>query len=832
MLSAIIAIGLITLGFVFYKRASLKQSIFGDNILTEYVVLEIKVPKIMTEDVNTGPLSAEHMFASLHGLLREDFDSQEHLTFELAAEGDGRLNFYCTVPKEIKSFVESQIYAQYPSCQIRPVEDYAACVSKDKEKPFSMARLELSKENFFPIKTFRDFEVDPISGITSVLSQIESGEKLWFQLTLKPLADVWQEEGHTYVKAKIKGEEIKSSDFSSVVGRILHEFTDVLMNVPGYLLNPIPEDPAKKGLPPKPMKPDITGGEELQMKSIEFKLAKIGFAVNIRFYSQGATIEKADANLRALVASFKQFSVANLNGFVSKSYDNKNEGLEKYLTRTFAHDEANVLTTDELASIFHLPSGSVETPNINWVMSKKAEPPANLPTKDCTYIGETMFRNQRMRFGIRNDDDRLRHMYLIGKTGTGKSTLFKTLITQDIANGAGVGVLDPHGELIEDLLEYIPDHRLKDVVLVDPSDVDFPVGINLMELSDPNQKNLMASALVGAVRNHFDYSWGPRLEYLLNYAVLTLLDVPGTSLLGITRLMADQNYQRYILHKVKDPVVIEFWDKEFKEMKGNQKLVTEAIAPIQNKINRFLSSTTIRNILGQKKSTIDIWDIMNSGKILFMNLSKGKIGTDNANLLGALLVSRIQFMALHRAKLDPKQRKPFYLYVDEFQNFVGGDFESILSESRKYGLGLYLTHQYTSQLPETLQNAVFGNVGTIAAFSLGAPDARVLESEFEPYFDHQDIIALERFQIYMKLMIDGMTSQPFSARILLPWKEEDETAKKYSENKEKARQMSRETYGRPREQVEDVIKRWINRPFDKGMAIADEMRVKGEPQNG
>lgn len=832
MLSALIAGSLILLGFVLLKKSSIKQSIFGDSPMTDFIVLEIKVPKVVSEDLNTGPLSAEHMFASLHGLLKEDFSDQEHLTFELAASGDGGLNFYCVVPKEIKSFVESQIYAQYPSCQIRPIEDYAS-KKADESAPFSITHMDLSKEHFFPIKTFRDFEVDPLSAITSVLSQVDGNEKLWFQLNIKPLADVWQEDGHTYVKAKIKGEEVKSRDFSSVMGRILHEFVEVLLNVPGHLLNPTPEDPSKKGLPAKPTRPDITGGEELQMKSIEFKLAKIGFAVNIRLYSQALTPEKADANLRALIASFKQFSVASLNGFVAKNYENKKDGLEKYLNRTFSHDEAVVLTTDELASIFHLPSGSVETPNINWVMSKKSEPPANLPTSDCTYIGETLFRNQKLRFGIKNNDDRLRHMYLIGKTGTGKSTLFKTLITQDIANGAGVGVLDPHGELIEDLLDYIPDHRLKDVVIVDPSDTEYPVGINLMELADPTQKNLMASALVGAVRNHFDYSWGPRLEYLLNYAVLTLLDVPGTSLLGITRLLSDQNYQKYILHKVKDPVVLDFWEKEFKEMKGNQKLVTEAIAPIQNKINRFLSSTTVRNILGQKTSTVDIWDIMNSGKILLMNLSKGKIGADNANLLGALLVSRIQFMALHRAKLNPKERRPFYLYVDEFQNFVGGDFESILSESRKYGLGLYLTHQYTSQLPETLQNAVFGNVGTIASFSLGAPDARVLESEFEPYFDHQDIIALERFQIYMKLMIDGMTSQPFSARILLPWKEEDETAKKHPENAEKARQMSRETYGRPREQVEDIIRRWINRPFDKGMAVADEFKQKGnQNKNG
>jgi hypothetical protein len=338
----------------------------------------------------------------------------------------------------------------------------------------------------------------------------------------------------------------------------------------------------------------------------------------------------------------------------------------------------------------------------------------------------------------------------------------------------------------------------------------------------------MASGLVAAIKQHFDYSWGPRLEYLLNYAILTLLDVPGTTMLGITRLMEDQNYQKYILHQVKDPLVLKFWETEFKEMKGNQKLVTEAIAPIQNKVNRFLASTTIRNILGQRYSTLDIWSAMNEGKILLMNLSKGKIGADNANLLGALLVSRIQFFALQRANIPYEKRRPFYLYVDEFQNFATGSFEEILSESRKYKLGLYLTHQFTAQLPETLLKAVFGNVGTIATFSLGAPDAKVLEGEFAPYFNSEDIISLERFYIYIKLMIDGMTSHPFSARILVPWEDPNFMVPK-SPNKEKVIQYSRETYGVDREYVESKINKWVETQFDKGAAIAQDMRAKKAP---
>jgi hypothetical protein len=341
----------------------------------------------------------------------------------------------------------------------------------------------------------------------------------------------------------------------------------------------------------------------------------------------------------------------------------------------------------------------------------------------------------------------------------------------------------------------------------------------------------MASGLVSAIKQHFDFSWGPRLEYLLNYAILTLLEVPGTTMLGITRLLEDDNYRKYILHNVKDAVVTRFWEEEFRLMKGNQKLVTEAISPIQNKVNRFLASTTMRNILGQRKSTLDFWDAMNSGKIILMNLAKGKIGSDNANLLGALLVSRIQFYALQRVKIPYEQRTPFYLYVDEFQNFATGSFEEILSESRKYKIGLHLTHQFTGQLPEDLLKAVFGNVGTIMTFALGAPDAMELAKEFAPYFDEEDIISLERFQVYTKLMIDGMTSHPFSAKILLPW--DDNFMVPKTDNKERVIALSREKYGVPREHVEEKVNKWVTTKFDKGLAIAQQYSSQNPiPQEG
>jgi hypothetical protein len=551
----------------------------------------------------------------------------------------------------------------------------------------------------------------------------------------------------------------------------------------------------------------------------------MGFEAVARVVSASPDEGRVEVNLRALTASFEQFSGTSINNLISNAEDKKQAALTAYKNREFDPDRSLILNTEELATLFHFPLSHIDTPNISWVYSRKSEPPVNLPTENCTYIGETLYRNRSVKFGISNEnDDRLRHLYVIGKSGTGKSSLFVSMLSQDIANGEGVGILDPHGETIEKVLERIPENRMEDVIYFDPSDTENPVGLNLLEIEDQSEKNLMASGLVSAIKQHFDFSWGPRLEYLLNYCVLTLLEVPGTTMLGITRLLEDNNYLNYILHFVKDPLVQKFWADEYKQMKGNQRLVTEAISPIQNKVNRFLASTTIRNILGQRKSTIDIWDAMNSGKILLMNLSKGKIGQDNANLLGALLVSRIQFYALQRAKIPSDQRRPFYLYVDEFQNFATGSFEEILSESRKYKLGLHLTHQFTAQLPEDLLKGVYGNVGTIMTFSLGAPDAKELAKEFAPYFNEEDIISLERFQIYIKLMVDGMTSHPFSAKILLPWA--DDFIVPRTSNRERTMQRSREKYGTSREWVEEKVAKWLTARFDKGMAIAQENRQK------
>ena len=820
----LIALGLIVLGiYLRYKSSKKKKKYTSDS----REVLEVQLSRNEEEDrdIQKSSLSAENMFSSLHGLLKDEPDLQEQVSFEMVASGDRGIRFYVTTPTNVLKFVESQIYAQYPSANINVVSDYTSAVNSAHTN-YEVSHLTFSKPYFFPIKSFRDFETDPISSMTSAISNLIPGEEVWMQVLVRPIADTWQQKGFDYVNSVREGADPSKtkSAFNIFFDVLKKEIIEIIAGVLTGLFSRPPEGSDVKARY-STTTPRISAAKETEVKYIENKLSRMGFETVVRLVSASSDQGRVDVNLRSLTASFEQFSGTSINSLVSNVEDNKQAALTEYKNREFDPDRSLILNTEELAALFHFPLSHIDTPNISWIYSRKSEPPVNLPIENCTYIGETLYRNQSVKFGISNEnDDRLRHLYVIGKSGTGKSSLFVSMLAQDIANGEGVGVLDPHGETIENVLDRIPESRMEDVIYFDPSDTENPVGLNLLEIDNQSQKNLMASGLVSAIKQHFDFSWGPRLEYLLNYCVLTLLEVPGTTMLGITRLLEDSNYLNYILHFVKDPLVQKFWAGEYKQMKGNQRLVTEAIAPIQNKVNRFLASTTIRNILGQRNSTIDIWDAMNSGKILLMNLSKGKIGQDNANLLGALLVSRIQFYALQRVKIPADERRPFYLYVDEFQNFATGSFEEILSESRKYKLGLHLTHQFTAQLPEELLDSVYGNVGTIMTFSLGAPDAKELAKEFAPYFNEEDIISLERFQIYIKLMVDGMTSHPFSAKILLPWAD-DFIVPKMS-NRERAIQRSREKYGTSNEWVEDKVAKWLTTRFDKGMAIAQENRRK------
>ncbi|OGY27064.1 MAG: hypothetical protein A2Z11_00955 [Candidatus Woykebacteria bacterium RBG_16_43_9] len=792
--------------------------------ITSGVLLFITLPR----ENEKLPTAAEQMFASLHGILDFTPDVQEHLSLEMASSSEG-IRFYAYTPVAFKNFVQSQIYAQYPDAEIREALDYAKSIPAGSF--VSATEIALAKEFIFPIKTFRDFEVDPLSAITSALEGVVEGEQLWLQVLVRPVEDFWQKRGHEYVETVREG----ISPVTLSPRDIVVDVGKNILSLGGNAVTNIMRGPQEVVEPrPGSQYVRLSAGQELTLKTIENKLSKIGFETKIRLVSVANTKEAAESKLSGLISSFKQYATANVNSFEADPESLSPDVLVKqYQERSFPEREAGnyILTTEELASIYHLPNLSVQTPTISWTGAKKGEPPLNLPMSGATILGQTIFRDTSIRFGIKRSDRR-KHIYIIGKTGTGKSTLIKNMIIQDIRAGEGVAVLDPHGQLIDELLDFIPENRIDDLVMFNPADADNPVSLNMLEMVDPKQRTFMADTLLDVFKKYFAESWGPRLEYILKNCILTLLEVPNTSLLSINRLLTDSDYRRHIVNMIHDPQMKMFWNNEFSRMERNERLITEAISPIQNKVGQFLNSELIRNIVGQPKSSIKVDEIINSGKLFFVNLSTGRIGANNTALLGAMIVSQLQFAAMRRVDVPENERRDFFLYADEFQNFATDSFATVLSEARKYRLDLTLTHQYIEQMPESVKDAVFGNIGTLVCFTVGPTDAHFLEREFTPVFLENDLINLGRYEMYLKLQIDDTQSHPFSAISLSP-------ATDSANNHDRAVAASRSKYGRDVENVEKIIKKWTETKFRPGQppqspewAVKEEQRVKESPVEG
>jgi len=445
----------------------------------------------------------------------------------------------------------------------------------------------------------------------------------------------------------------------------------------------------------------------------------------------------------------------------------------------------------------------------------------NMNNEQVTTFAKTNHRNSDVKFGIKTDDRR-RHMYFIGKTGMGKSTVLENMVIQDIQNGKGVCVVDPHGDLVEKVIDFIPPNRINDVVYFNPADLNYPIAFNILEHVSIEQRHLVVSGLLGVFKKIWADSWGPRLEYVLHNAISALMEYPDSTLLGIMKMLTNKTFRNRVIEKVTDPVVKSFWVDEYS--KYPDRFQAEAIAPIQNKVGRFLSSSLIRNILGQVKSSFSVRDIMDEGKILLLNLSKGRVGEDNSALLGAMMITKMQLAAMSRVDTPENERRDFYLYVDEFQNFATESFANILSEARKYRLNLTIAHQYIEQIAdENVRAAIFGNIGTIVAFRVGAADAEFLEKEFYPTFTPEDLVNLSKFQVYLKLMIDGVTSEAFSANTLPPV----EIPASQRGLRDKIIAVSRERYAKPREVVEDKITRWSENQAKASKE--DDLKISKQP---
>ncbi len=495
--------------------------------------------------------------------------------------------------------------------------------------------------------------------------------------------------------------------------------------------------------------------------------------------------------------------------------------------RSVPHPIKNLMKISNVINFFHLPTSDQFIKNLEYIKYRRLPYPANLPTlentdkNEITILGYTHFRDERIKFGVKKED-KMRHMYIVGKTWMGKSTLISNMARSDMITGSGVGVIDPHWDLIDTLIQHIPSWRINDVVLFDVGDLDWPIGFNILEYTTSEEKNLIASGVVSTFKKLYWHSWGPRLEYILRNVILTLLDYPKATLLHVTRILTDKNFRKEALEHLQDELVKKFWLNEFEKWSDSQR--NEAVSPIINKVWQFLSSPIVRNIFGQDHSKFSLRQLMDEGKIVLINLSKGKIWEDNAAMIGSFLVTKLQIEVMSRADISEEERKKFFLYIDEFQNFATESFQTIFSEARKYKLGLIVANQYVAQIPEEIRNAIFGNVGSIISFQLGYDDAVLMSSQFKDKVSANDLMSIPRWVAYTKLMIDGVTSEPFSFLTFpLPKPETKEEIIK------KVRDQSRQRWATPKERVEKAIEYWAKKSFsptEKAVELAQKQAQK------
>jgi hypothetical protein len=757
---AVIVAVVLTVAFVYlivmYHRLKKRE-----QSSLEMVTLEVRMPKENEIKMDV----AEQMFTSFAALKPSGFWSflelADMMAFEIVAKNTD-IRFYVSAPNKLIDLVEKTIYGYYPMADITKVDEPNIFNENGK---VAFGGLKTTKETYMPIKTYKDMPSDPMASITSALSKMGEGEGAIVQYLIRPAEGSWKSAGKSYISSK-KKEESNAEKATYKVD---------------------PKD----------------------LERIDDKVARPGFETIIRIVVSAQNESVADMHLRNITAAFKQFD-SDLNELADCTIWFKGGFMMNFIYKFFPVWEppfakvTSIMSTDELATLFHFPNKTVETPHIQWLKAKTAPVSAEVPMDGGTLMGTAYYRGVKRPVHVRLKD-RMRHTYIIGKTGVGKSELLKEMIKQDIKDGKGVCVIDPHGDLIEDTLRYIPAERAEDVIHFDPSDVERPLGLNLLECRTEEEKHFIAAAIINLMYKLYDPQRtgiiGPRFEHAVRNAMLTVMAEKGATFVEIVRVLTDPKYVQELLPKVDDPIVRRYWTDQIAQTSDFHK--SETLDYIVSKFGRFITNKMMRNIIGQSKSALDFRDVMDNGKILLINLSKGKLGEENSTFLGLVIVPKILAAAMSRADVPEDQRRDFFLYVDEFQNFATPDFAVILSEARKYHLGLTVANQFIGQMDEEVKNAVFGNVGTIICFRVGVADANFIQREFQPFFNESDIINVERFHAYMKTLVNNEPVDPFSIDMT---KDMDQLkAERNEQVAEAIIQLSRLKFGRPRELIEAEI---------------------------
>lgn len=781
----------------YYKKQNLVPS--GKNRLLTYQIL---VPKFKHEEDLKGVASvqqlhekiavAETFYSAFGGLkAQKGFSAwlkgrSDAIALEIVAHND-LISFYITVPKYMQEYIEQQLHAQYPDAQLDLIEDYNLFSPKGVT---AGAHLKLQRHYSLPIKTYKKSESDPLNAITNALSKVPSGEGVAIQIVARSANSEWRAVGRKIARNMQKGmsfDEAKKGKKGS--WKSLFQSAEKAQKEEN-------ESSSRR----------MTKNEEEMVQGIDEKSSKAGMDVNIRIVASSTSLPGAEADLNQVVQAFSQFNIYEFgNAFKVEVPKSKDKLVRDFIYRQFDENRKMVLNTEEMASLWHLPLPSTETPNIEWLAARTAPAPMGLASSGL-HLGYNEFRGKKTEIYL-DEEARRRHLYMLGKTGSGKSYVMRYMVNQDIKNGKGVCVIDPHGDLVDAIMGTIPKDRIDDVIYFNPSDTERPMGLNMLEAPDENMRDFAVQEMIAIFQMLFPPEMiGPMFEHHMRNYMLTLmsdLENPGT-LTEIPRMIADSKFQAEWIKKVTDPLVKSYWEDEVANTSDHTK--SEMMGYLVSKVGRFVENEMMRNIIGQSKSAINFRKAMDESKILLVNLAKGTTGEVNANLLGLIIVSKLQMAAFGRTNIPEDERRDFFLYIDEFQNFITPSISSILSEARKYRLGLILAHQYMGQLVQDggkteIRDAVLGNVGSMMVARVGPEDTEILRKIYEPTFSPFDLMNTGKFTWNAKLIANNVQLKPFTLKAVPPEKPNPDLA-------EKLKQISRLTYGVPKEQAaQDILER-------------------------